>query len=147
MLHTLSPAKGARQKRKRVGRGLGSGHGMTGGRGTKGQQSRAGSRRKHAFEGGQSPLLRRQPKLGGFKNPRRVSYEVVNLSDISKLPAGSYDAAGLKARRLVRSNRPVKLLGEGEIAGKYVLKVSAASKPAKEAVEKAGGAIEFVSRI
>lgn len=142
MLHTLSPAKGSRRARKRVGRGNSSGHGTTAGRGTKGQQSRSGARRNFGFEGGQMPLLKRQPKLGGFKNPNRKEYEVINVGTLEeKLAAGSYDPAALKEARVTRTNKQVKLLSRGEVKKKFTLTVHAASKAAIEAIEKAGGSV------
>jgi len=145
MLHQLSPAKGSRKVRKRVGRGNSAGQGTTAGRGTKGQKSRAGARRKHGFEGGQTPLLRQQPKLSGFKNPNRKEFEVVNLDVLEeKLSAGSYDVAALRGAKLVRTKKPVKLLGRGKLKKKFSLSIHAASKSAKEAIEKAGGSISIV---
>ncbi|MBU0766539.1 50S ribosomal protein L15 [Patescibacteria group bacterium] len=147
MLHQLSPAKGSKKARKRKGRGSGSGNGTTAGKGTKGQRSRAGASRRFAFEGGQTPLLMRQPKLGGFRNPNRVEFEVINLSDLEQLSAGSYDVAALKEAQLVRAKNPIKILGRGEVTKKLELTVHAASKTAIAAIEKAGGKVEIVSRI
>lgn len=141
MLNKLSPAKGSRKKRTRAGRGNSAGKGTTAGSGTKGQQSRAGRGRNFGFEGGQTSLLMRQPKLGGFRSPNKKEYEVINLGDLKKISAGSYDIAALKEARLIRTRKPVKLLGRGEVEGKYVLTLNAVSKTAKEAVEKAGGSI------
>ncbi|MBU0458326.1 50S ribosomal protein L15 [Patescibacteria group bacterium] len=144
MLHTLSPAKGSRRPRKRVGRGNSSNGGTTAGRGTKGQKARAGSARKHVFEGGQTPLLMRQPKLGGFTNPNRKEYEVINLADLDKLSAGSYDVKSLRENQLIRTKKPVKLLGQGEVKKKFKLTVNGASKTARAAVESAGGSITII---
>lgn len=144
MLHTLKPAPGSRKKSRRAGRGSSAGRGMTAGRGMKGQMSRSGKRggSKSVFEGGQTPLLMRQPKLGGFKNPNRTEYEVVNVSNLeATLDAGKYDVAALKAAKLVRTGKRVKLLARGEVKKKFDLTVHAASKAAKEAVEKAGGKV------
>ena len=142
MLHTLKPAKGSRKLPRRLGRGSGSGQGTTAGRGTKGQQSRTGKGRRFGFEGGQTPLVMRQPKLGGFKHPRRVEFEIVNLDTLEeKLEAGSYDQTQLRAARVIRSPRKVKLLGRGEIKKKVTLTVDATSQQAREAVEKAGGTV------
>ncbi|MCF7844263.1 MAG: 50S ribosomal protein L15 [Kiritimatiellales bacterium] len=147
MLHTIKPTPGSKSAQKRKGRGSGSGNGTTAGKGTKGQRSRAGASRRFAFEGGQTPLLMRQPKLGGFKNPNRVECEVVNLSDLETLTAGKYDVTALREAKLLRTKRPVKILGRGEVTKKLELTVDAASKTAKEAIEKAGGSVEIVSRI
>lgn len=144
MLHSLRPASGSTKSRKRVGRGSSAGGGTTAGRGTKGQHSRVGKGRKHGFEGGQVPLLRRQPKLGGFKSPRAKEYEVVNLSSLETLEAGSYGIADLKKSRLVRKGDLVKLLGEGTLSKKLQLEVHAASKSAKAAIAKAGGSVTIL---
>lgn len=144
MLHTLAPAKGSTHKRKRVGRGSSAGGGTTAGRGTKGQQARAGKGRRFGFEGGQKPLIVRQPKLGGFKNPRRVEFDVVNIEMLEeKLPAGSYDSAALRSLRIIRTKKPIKILGKGAVTKKFVLKVEAASESALAAIQKAGGSIEL----
>lgn len=142
MLHTLKPASGSRKKKKRVGRGPGSGRGTTAGRGTKGQAARSGKSggSRTVFEGGQTPLLMRQPKLGGFRNPNRVEFEVVNIGDLEeKLTAGTYDAEALRKARLIRTTSPIKLLARGEVKKKFAITVHSASKAAIEAIEKAGG--------
>ena len=146
MLHTLKPARGAVSKRKRVARGNSGGGGTTAGRGTKGQQSRVGKGRRWGFEGGQTPLVRRQPKLGGFKAPGRVEKEIVSLEKMDALlDAGSYTVADLRRRGLVRSGRPVKVLGN-TVKKKFVLTVHAASKGAKKAIADAGGSITIVRK-
>jgi len=145
MLHTLRPAYGSVKKRKRVARGNAAGGGTTAGRGTKGQHSRTGKGQKFGFEGGQVPLLRRQPKLGGFRSPRKILYEIVNLSILEeKLPAGTYDIAALRKARVVRSKRPVKVLAGKELTKKFILAVHAASEGAKQALEKAGGSLTLL---
>ena len=145
MLHTLRPAPGSRFKRKRVARGSAAGGGTTGGRGTKGQQSRTGKGRKLGFEGGQVPLLMRQPKLGGFRSPRKVGFEVVNLALLEeRLEPGSYDPASLCSRGIVHGKRPVKLLAAGSVTKKFALSVHAASRSAKQAIEKAGGSLTIL---
>lgn len=142
MHNLLKPAYGSTQKRKRVARGNSGGGGTTAGRGTKGQQSRTGKGRAFGFEGGQVPLLMRQPKLGGFRSPRKVNYEIINLATIEeKLGAGSYDGASLKKLGIVSSNRPVKILGMGTVSKKFDLTLAGASKTAKDAIAKAGGSI------
>ncbi|MEK7590821.1 MAG: 50S ribosomal protein L15 [Patescibacteria group bacterium] len=142
MLHTLRPAYGSVKKRKRVARGNSAGGGTTGGRGTKGQQSRTGKGRKFGFEGGQVPLIRRQPKLGGFKNPNRREFEVINIDTLEeKLSAGAYDNNALRNIGLLSSNKPVKLLGRGSVTKKFALTLNAASGTARAAVEKAGGTV------
>ena len=144
MLHTLAPAPGSTQRRKRVARGNSAGGGTTAGRGTKGQHSRAGKGRRLGFEGGQVPLIRRQPKLHGFTYPFRVEHEVLTLASLEKrLEPGTYDLAALKAAKLIHSNRPVKLLGNN-VKKKFELTVHAASAAAKEQVKKAGGSVHIV---
>ena len=145
MLHTLKPAPGSRKLRKRVARGNSAGGGTTAGRGTKGQQSRVGKGRKFGFEGGQTPLLRRQPKLGGFTRPRRVLYEILNLDILeARVPAGTYDVAALRKVLVVRTTRPVKVLAGKVLTKKFDLTVHAASQGAKAAIEKAGGSLTIV---
>ena len=142
LLHTLQPAHGARRKRKRVGRGISAGQGKTAGAGTKGQQSRTGKNRKFGFEGGQTPLLRRQPKLGGFRSPRRTGYEPLPLTILEKkLPAGTYDRRALAEHSLVRTSKPLKLLGKDVPTKAFHLTVAAASRGARAAVLKAGGTV------
>jgi large subunit ribosomal protein L15 len=151
-LHELAGRPGARKKRMRIGRGIGSGMGKTGGRGGKGQTARSGARIK-GFEGGQMPLHRRLPKRG-FKNTAFAKkLNEVNLGRIqaaidAKLldPAGKIDAAALvKAGVLRRAKDGVRLLGAGEIKAKVTLSVYGASKSAVAAVEKAGGSVEILA--
>lgn len=148
MLHTLRPSPGARRKKKRIARGISAGGGKTAGRGTKGQHARTGKGRRFGFEGGQTPLLRRQPKLGGFKNPCHIVYQVLHLQRLEqKLEAGSYNLDALRLQKLVRGPRPVKLLGKGKnCTKKFTLSVHTASKGARAAVEKAGGRIEIIKK-
>src|SRR3954465_1458478 len=110
-LHELSPAKGSKHSKKRVGRGPGSGLGKTAGRGEKGQKSRTGHSQRPGFEGGQMPLIRRVPKRG-FTNIGRTEYAVVNLSQLADFE-GDVTPESLAQRGLVRSGRPVKVLGDG----------------------------------
>jgi large subunit ribosomal protein L15 len=151
-LHDLSGRPGARKTRKRIGRGIGSGKGKTGGRGGKGQTARSGVRIK-GFEGGQMPLHRRLPKRG-FKNTMfALKLNEVNLGRIQTaieaglLDAGSkIDAAALiKAGLLRRAKDGVRLLGAGEIKAKITVTVYGASKSAVAAVEKAGGTVEILA--
>jgi large subunit ribosomal protein L15 len=144
MLHTIKPYKGAKNTFKRLARGNGSGKGTTAGRGSKGQQSRTGKGRRPGFEGGQTPLIRRQPKLGGFTNPNRVAYEVLNIDVLETLPAGTYDAQALRVAKVLKTNRPVKLLGRGKITKKFALSLQATSKSAKALLEKAGGSLTII---
>ena len=144
-LNELSPAKGARKNRKRVGRGHGSGLGKTSGRGHKGQKSRSGGSIPAWFEGGQLPLTRRLP-IKGFNNPTRREYEVINLSDLERSGLeGTVTVAVLRAAGIVtRSKMPVKVLGMGEVTKAYDLQVNAVSAKAREKIEAAGGTIELV---
>ena len=145
MLHSLKPNKGSTHSSRRFARGNGSGRGSTAGRGTKGQQSRSGKGRRLGFEGGQTPLIRRQPKLGGFISPSRVEVEVLNLDTLeAKVPAGSHDRSTLAGLRLISGKLPVKILGRGAVTKKFALSVYGASKTAKAAVEKAGGSITII---
>ena len=149
-LNELKDNLGARKARTRVGRGIGSGKGKTGGRGQKGQKSRSGVS-IWGFEGGQMPLHMRLPKRG-FNNPFAKDYAEVNVGAIQKVidagklePKGTLDHDALKAAGLARGGRDgVRLLGKGELKAKLALKVAGASKGAREAVEKAGGSIEIV---
>ncbi|MCK4915298.1 MAG: 50S ribosomal protein L15 [Candidatus Eisenbacteria sp.] len=144
-LNELSPAKGARKNRKRVGRGSGSGHGKTSGRGHKGQKSRSGGNIPAWFEGGQLPLTRRLP-IKGFTNYTRREYEVVNLSDLERSGLeGTVTIAVLRAAGIVtRSRKPVKILAMGEVTKALDLKINAISAKAREKIEAAGGTIELV---
>jgi large subunit ribosomal protein L15 len=141
-LNDLQPAKGSTHSRKRVGRGPGSGLGKTAGRGHKGQKSRSGYRRNLGFEGGQMPLVRRVPKRG-FTNVFRTEYAVVNLTQLAELE-GEVTPATLVARGLVRAGRPVKVLGDGEIAKALVVSAHKFSKSARAKLEAAGGRCELV---
>jgi large subunit ribosomal protein L15 len=145
-LHELSPAKGSKHARKRLGRGPGSGTGKTAGRGEKGQKSRSGHTHRPGFEGGQMPLVRRVPKRG-FTNIWRTEYTVVNLSQLERLdPAGTggdeVTPDLLVARGLARRGRPVKVLGVGEVGRAYKVKAHRFSKSARAKIEAAGGSCE-----
>jgi large subunit ribosomal protein L15 len=143
-LSTLRPPAGATKKRKRVGRGIGSGHGKTSTRGHKGYFARSGAKRRPAKEGGQMPLIRRLPKVG-FWNPFRVEYQVLNLADLEKAAGSTFDLVAMKHQGLVSHvGRPVKVLGNGELKGKVVFKINAVSGKAKTAIEAAGGSVELV---
>jgi len=142
-LSNLKPPKGATRKRKRVGRGPGSGLGKTAGRGSKGAKSRSGFKRKRGFEGGQMPLHRRVPKRG-FHNPFRVEYAVVNLDDLaSRFEAGTVVTPELlRERRVVRTARPIKVLARGEITVALTVKAHKFSGKAAERIAAAGGTVE-----
>ena len=145
-VHDLGPAMGSTHYPKRVGRGPGSGHGKTAGRGNKGQKSRSGYRHQRGFEGGQMPLHRRVPKRG-FTNIFRVEYEIVNLADLDRFEAGaSVNPETLAASRLTRKNRPVKILGDGKIEKALTVSAHKFSASAKAGIEAAGGRCEVLSR-
>ena len=139
----LKSPHGARHRRKRVGRGHGS-QVKTGGRGQKGQSSRSGGTKAPGFEGGQTPWYRRLPKFRGFKNPFRTEYQVVNLDRLAELfpKGGAVSVADLVAKGAVRSGRPVKVLGTGDLGSvKIDITVERASASAKEKIEAAGGTV------
>ncbi len=146
-LHTLKPAKGATHKEKRIGRGEASGKGGTSTKGNKGGQSRAGYKSKKAHEGGQMPIQRRIPKRG-FTNINRVEYKVINLGQIEqyaeKYNITEFSLQNLYVNGLIGQNDNVKILGNGELKGKFVFKVNAVSDKAKAAIEAAGGSVEIV---
>ncbi len=145
-LHELAPARGATHSRKRIGRGPGSGHGKTAGRGSKGQKSRTGYRHQRGFEGGQMPLHRRIPKRG-FTNIFRVEYDVVNISDLDRFDAGdSVTPEKLVLRRLVHGRRPVKILGDGTLAKALTVSAHKFSASARSRIEAAGGRCEVLNR-
>ncbi|MFZ1529265.1 MAG: 50S ribosomal protein L15 [Ferruginibacter sp.] len=146
-LHSLKPAKGSTHKDKRLGRGEASGKGGTSTKGNKGGQSRAGYKSKKAHEGGQMPIQRRIPKRG-FKNGNRVEYTVLNLGKIDQL-AEKYNFTEISPENLyinglVNQKALVKILGTGEIKGKYSFRVNAISEKAKAAIESAGGTVEIL---
>jgi large subunit ribosomal protein L15 len=142
-LGNLSPAPGSNVKKKRLGRGPGSGLGKTAARGGKGQTARKGGGIRFGFEGGQTPLYRRLPKRG-FTNPFRVEYNVINVSLLEKFDAGTKVTPELlKEKGLLRNPaNPVKVLGNGELKKKLVVAVQKVSASAKVAIEKAGGSVE-----
>jgi large subunit ribosomal protein L15 len=151
-LHELAGRAGSRKVRKRIGRGIGSGKGKTGGRGGKGQTARSGVRIK-GFEGGQMPLHRRLPKRG-FSNVKfAIKLNEVNLGRVQQaIDAGKLDTAGkidadamVKAGILRRAKDGVRLLGSGELKAKIAISVYGASKSAVAAVEKAGGTVEILA--
>ena len=145
-LHDLKPSEGAKHKRRRVGRGISAGQGKTAGRGTKGQNSRAGGAKGPYFEGGQLPLVRRLPHTRGFTNIFHVTYEVVNLSTLaSKFDAGAeVTPESLVERGLVRDGKPVKILGGGELGKALNVKAHAISTSAKDKIVAAGGKAELL---
>ncbi len=144
-LETLGPPRGSRKRKVRVGRGMGSKLGKTAGAGNKGQKSRRGYSRRRGFEGGQMPLHRRIPKRG-FSNPFGSSYTVINLEELNVFPAGeTVTPELLRAHGFVRTQQPVKILGDGELKNKLTVHAHAFSASAKEKITKAGGSAEVLA--
>ena len=145
-LHDLKPNVGSKKNRKRVGRGYGSGTGKTSGRGTKGQNSRAGGGVPLWHQGGDTPYYRRMPKKPGFKNFNRVEYQEVNLEHLSAFRKGSEITPEiLREVDLINTlSRPVVILGRGELKKPLKVKAHRFSKKAKEKIEKAGGTVEII---
>ncbi len=143
-LDNLSPIPGSSGKRKRVGRGHGSGHGKTSGRGHKGQKSRSGAAIPAWFEGGQMPLYRRVPKRG-FKPINRREYQVVNVGMLAEVDGSELGPEELKARGLISSLRkPVKVLGVGSAGRPITVRAHAFSATAREKIEADGGTAELI---
>jgi large subunit ribosomal protein L15 len=145
-VHELKPAIGATKKRKRVGRGDGSGHGKTSGRGHKGQGARSGGNVQPGFEGGQMPLQRRLPKRG-FHNPFRATVAVVNLRELDAFAAGAeVTPETLAEKGLVRGKyRFVKILGEGSLSKSLTVRAHRFSTAAREKIEASGGKAEVIA--
>lgn len=143
-LHELRPPEGAHQRSRRVGRGTGSGRGKTSGRGQKGAGAR-GQGFRLGFEGGQMPLAQRLPKLGGFKNPFKKVYAVVNLTKLNRFEDGATVGPGDFAQAgLARDGMPVKLLGTGTLRRKLTITAHAASESARAAIGAKGGTLTIV---
>lgn len=141
--HNLKANPGARKRRSIRGRGDSSGRGSFSGRGGKGQTARSGGGRKPGFEGGQTPLIRRLPKLKGFKRPFKIPYQTVNVERLNIFEDGStVDIVAFYEKNLIsRKNRPVKILGGGELQKKLTVKPDAISKSAKKKIEEKGGTV------
>jgi len=144
--HRLAPAPGAKKRNKRVGRGVGSGHGKTSCRGGKGQTARSGGSIAPGFEGGQMPLQRRLPKRG-FHNPFRTAYEVVNVGQLAAFDAGAeVTPEALQGRRLLRRGRLLlKVLGDGTLSHGLTVRAHAVSAAARQKIEAAGGRVEIIA--
>jgi len=144
-LHELSPAEGAKKKRKRIGRGPGSGHGKTACRGNKGQNSRSGGGIRPGFEGGQMPLQRRLPKRG-FHNPFKKYFEILNIKDLARFKdSGRVDLKMLAEAGLIsKSGSCVKILANGAIDFPVTVFVHQASNAAVDKIKAAGGSVEFI---
>ena len=151
-LNELSPAPGSTKARKRVGRGTGSGHGKTSGRGHKGAGARSGSKKNSAYEGGQMPLQRRVPRLKGMargphKPARPKVYAPVNVGELAELEGDAIGVEEMKAAGFLRKKEAlVKILGDGEISRAVTVRAHAFSGTAREKIEAAGGSVETLER-
>ena len=146
-LHTLKPESGSKKRRKRVGRGIGSGHGKTATRGMKGQKAR--DTIPPRFEGGQTPIHRRLPVRVGFRNVNRVEYAVINVSTLAERfqPNETVTPELLKERRILRKLKDgVKVLGEGEITIPLTVHAHAVSASARAKIEAAGGTVQLIEK-
>jgi len=145
-LHELRPSEGATHRKKRVGRGIGSGHGKTAGRGHKGQKSRRGYGNLPAFfEGGQTPFIMRIPKRG-FKSPNKKEYEIVNLKTLEEKFEANAEITPeiLREMRIIHCAEAVKILGDGELTKPLKVKAHKFSKSAEEKIKAAGGSCEII---
>jgi len=147
-LHELKPAPGAKKRRKRIGRGPGSGHGKTATKGHKGLLARSGGGKRAGFEGGQMPLIRRVPKFG-FTNPFRKEYAIVNVKSLETwtgsdtvTPQALVDAGLVKRKTL-----PIKVLGNGELKRSLVVQAHKFSKSAESKIQAAGGRVEVIGGV
>ncbi|MEW8976854.1 MAG: 50S ribosomal protein L15 [Symbiobacterium sp.] len=145
-LHELAPNPGARQERKRKGRGIGSGLGKTAGRGHKGQNARSGGGVRPGFEGGQMPLMRRLPKRGFSNAPFKVTYQVVNVADLERFESGTVVTPELlhESRVCKGAVKGVKILGTGELTKALTVRAHAVSESARQKIEAAGGKVEVI---
>jgi large subunit ribosomal protein L15 len=144
-LHELAPPPGSHARRRRIGRGLGSGRGTTAGKGQKGQKARAGGGVPPFFEGGQTKLVKKLPFRRGFTNINRVEYQAVNLSDLAKLSASTIDVAALLAAGILKNDRElVKVLGTGDLDRALTITAHKFSATARQKIEAAGGACHAI---
>lgn len=141
-LNDIKPAEGSKRNRKRVGRGIGSGLGKTGGRGNKGQKSRSGGFHKVGFEGGQMPLQRRLPKIG-FRSRKSLTSDEVRLGELKRIEGNVVDLASLRAADLIGDYIiTVKIIASGEIDRALIVREVGVTKGARAAIEAAGGQVE-----
>jgi large subunit ribosomal protein L15 len=147
-LHDLTPAKGAKKRRKRIGRGPGSGHGKTATKGHKGLLARSGGGKRPGFEGGQMPLIRRLPKFG-FTNQFRTEYAVVNIKSLENWTGGDMvtPQAMVDAGLVKRKALPIKILGHGELKKTLVVQAHKFSKSAEAKIQAAGGRVEVIGGV
>ncbi len=144
ILGELKPPIGARREKKRVGRGIGSGHGKTACRGSKGQRARSGGTKRAGFEGGQMPLQRRLPKRG-FRSPFKQEFSIIHIKDLNRFPKDSVVEPGLLYQSgLVKKKESVKLLSDGELQHPLTIRVHRASQAAVKKVEAASGRVEVI---
>jgi len=145
-MHELKPPRGSNRERIRIGRGHGSGKVKTGGKGTKGQNARAGGGVPPYFEGGQLPLIRKLPYRRGFLNPFRVPFREVNVRDLAGFPAGSsVGPEEFETMGVLRGKRgPVKVLGEGDLPIKLTVRAHKFTAGARQKIEAAGGAVDII---
>ena len=145
--HELAPSIGARHKRKRIGRGLGSGHGRTAGKGSKGQLARAGRHIRPGFEGGQNPLIKRLPEKRGFTNIFRVEYDTINITVLNRFGADSeVTPQQFVDEGLVKSlKKPIKILGNGELLKPLTVSAHKFTQTARSKIEAAGGMVEEIN--
>ena len=147
-LHELAPSEGAKHKRKRIGRGPGSGHGKTATKGHKGLKARSGGAKRPGFEGGQMPLIRRIPKYG-FANPFRTEYAIVNLKSLADLQTTEAITPQLLINEglVRRKGQLVKILGQGEVTRPLVVQAHKFSKSAETKIQAAGGRAEVIRSV
>lgn len=144
--HNLKPFSGSTKSKKRIGRGQYGGN--FSGRGMKGQGARTGADSPAAFEGGQTPLIRRMPKLKGFKNPNRTPFRAVNVGDLNLFKDGAtVELKDLVEKKLASKNEIIKLLGTGEVKVSLTITVNKASESAKKKIEKAGGTLKLTETV
>lgn len=146
-IHELKPAEGSKKRPKRIGRGLGSGHGKTSTKGHKGQKARSGGTKGPGFEGGQMPLQRRLPKRGFSNAPFKKVYAIVNLDDLNKISTevDVITPEVLKERGIVKNLKDgLKILGNGDIDRAITVKTHAISKSARQKIENRGGKVEVI---
>ncbi|TEU03699.1 MAG: 50S ribosomal protein L15 [Dehalococcoidia bacterium] len=143
----LAPSPGAKHSSKRIGRGLGSGHGRTAGKGTKGQKARAGYKMRPGFEGGQNPLTKSLPEQRGFTNIFRIEYATINVARLNRFEAESeVTPQHLVEEGLVKSlKHPIKILGDGELQKPLTVRANKFTQPARRKIEAAGGKAEEIS--
>ncbi|MBI2773550.1 MAG: 50S ribosomal protein L15 [Chloroflexi bacterium] len=145
-LHDIRAPKGARKAQRRVGRGTSSGQGKTAGKGTKGQLARSGPGLPGWFEGGQTPIHMRIPKLRGFKPRGRITHVALNVGQLKDYVAdGKVSPDTLAAKGLIRADETVKILGQGDAGGAFEVHAHAASATAREKIEKAGGSVVLIT--